>query len=372
MSVRWKLFASYLVVIAIGAVVLTVTTLSIAPVTFTEHTGSMRGTMNQSMAGGMMADLETELNEGFNSAMTNALLIATLAATSAAAIVSAYVSYRITSPIKATVQASQRMASGHYDERLGVYSSDELGQLTQSFNRMAESLAETETTRQHLIADISHELKTPLASIQGYMEGLQDGVIDPTQETFQHIHRETHRLQRLVYDLQELSRVEAGQIALQLTVQDLSELLQSATDWIKPQFDDKQVELNVHLPNDSINIQGDYDRLRQVILNLLGNALQYTPEGGTVTVECERTSSDVLVHIRDTGIGLIAEDTGRIFERFYRVDKSRSRLSGGSGIGLTIARHIVRTHGGDLWAESPGINQGSTFYIKLPCSKETS
>lgn len=366
MSVRWKLFASYLVVIAIGAIVLIGTTISIAPVTFTEHIGSMRGVMNQSMSGGMMADLETELNDSFNAAMSNALFIATLAATSAAAIVSAYVSYRITSPIQAMVQASQRIASGYYDERLGVYSSDELGQLTQSFNRMAASLAEIETTRQHLIADISHELKTPLASIQGYMEGLQDGVIDPTQETFEQIHRETRRLKRLVYDLQELSRAEAGQMALQITKLDICELLQSASNWIKPQFDDKQVKLSTKLLDKPLHIQGDYDRLRQVILNLLGNALQYTPERGTVTIECERISSDVLVRIQDTGIGLTHEDTQRIFERFYRVDKSRSRLSGGSGIGLTIAHHIVQAHNGDLWAESPGIDQGSTFHIRFP------
>lgn len=367
MSIVWKLFVSYLIVIAIGAIVLIVTTLSIAPVTFSQHIGNMRENMSSSM----MIDLETEVNESFNNAMTNALIFATLAATSAAAIVSAYVSYRITSPIRATVHASQRIASGYYDERLGIYSSDELGQLAKSFNRMATSLEDIETTRQRLIGDISHELKTPLASIQAYMEGLQDGVIVPTLDTFQQIHRETRRLQRLVYDLQELSRVEAGQMSLQIKLLDLVSLLQSATEWIKPQFEDKQVQLLVDLPDEPIDIQADYDRLRQVILNLLGNALQYTPQKGTVIIRSESTSTEVLIHIQDTGIGLSEQDTERIFERFYRVDKSRSRLSGGSGIGLTIARHILRAHGSDLHVKSLGLNKGSTFYFKLRCNTRT-
>lgn len=375
MSIRWKLFASYLVVIAVGAIILIVTTLSIAPMSFEQHMGNMRGMANQnsSMSGRMMNDLEADVNESFNRAMTNALIFATIAATSAAGIVSAYVSYRITSPIRATVQASQRIASGQYDERLIRETSDELGQLTQSFNQMATALEEIETTReeiettrQRLVADISHELKTPLASIQGYMEGLEDGVIAPTNETFQQVHRETKRLQRLVHDLQELSRVEGGQMTLQLSSHDIIALIQSTCDWIRPQFVDKQVQLVLDLPEKTIEVDVDYDRLRQVLLNLLGNALQYTPTGGSVTIHCEFSALAVLIQIQDTGAGLSEQDKERIFERFYRVDKSRSRLSGGSGIGLTIARHIIQAHRGELWADSAGINQGSTFFIRLP------
>lgn len=367
MSLAWKLFLSYLVVIAIGAIVLIIMILSIAPVTFSQHMGNMSGN-SRGMGDGMMSNIEAEVNENFNDAMTTALIFASIAAASAAALVSAFVTYRIMRPIRATVQASQRIAAGQYDERLSINSSDELGTLTQSFNRMASALQEIEHTRQRLIGDISHELKTPLASIHAYMEGLQDGVIAPTAETFQQVQHETSRLQRLVHDLQELSRAEAGQMTLQFEPQNMTELITSTVNWITPQFEDKHVQLQADIPEEPVFVRCDYDRLRQVLLNLLGNALQYTPENGSVFVRFEQGQTHVEIHIQDTGIGLSEQDKERIFERFYRVDKSRSRLSGGSGIGLTIARHIIQAHGGNLRVESAGLNQGSTFQIRLPAS----
>jgi signal transduction histidine kinase len=231
---------------------------------------------------------------------------------------------------------------------------------------MAASLARTETMRQQLIADVSHELKTPLASIKGYMEGLQDGVIPATPETFQLVRREADRLQRLVYDLQEPSRAEAGAVPLTVQPHVPAELVSTVIARLQPQFAEKNVTLTADVPVDLPAVGADADRIEQVLTNLLGNALQYTPDGGAVTVTARSSGDGVEFSVQDTGLGLRPDDLTRIFQRFYRVDKSRSRASGGSGIGLTIARHIIEAHSGRIWAESPGPHQGSTFYFTLP------
>jgi signal transduction histidine kinase len=367
-SLRWKLFVSYGIVVIVGSLILTVSTALIAPVTFAGHIASMGDMMRGNVTNMMhteMQELNAELDVNFRQSLNSALLLATIAATVAASVVSLYVSQRIVHPIQATVSASQRIAAGDYTQRLIVYGEDELGELAHSFNRMAQSLADTESMRQQLIADVSHELKTPLASIAGYMEGLQDGVLPAEPETFRQVQREADRLQRLVHDLQELSRAEAGQIPLNIQPHDVTQLVRSAVDWLRPQFEDQQVDLVLSLPDESLEILADYDRIRQVLLNLLGNALQYTPNGGCVTAGWKRIGAMVNIFIQDTGVGLSTEDHERIFQRFYRVDKSRSRGSGGSGIGLTIAHHFVVAHHGEIWVESSGIGQGSTFHFTL-------
>lgn len=369
MSLAWKLFFSYLIVIAVSLAVLSLATAFVAPVTFSEHMRGMGGMMgfgNRRNADENQAALEAEIEANFRQAVNSALLLAAGAATLTAAGVSGLISRRVVRPIRRLVRASNYIAAGHYHERLPDGQRDELGDLTRSFNRMASALAETEIMRRQLIADVSHELKTPLASIKGYMEGLQDGVIPPTPETFQRVHREADRLQALVRDLQELSRAEADQLALNLLACDGKALVQSAADWLCPQFEDQGVALVVDLPIESVVVQADFDRARQVLLNLLGNALQYTPSGGRVTVRLARESSVARFSVSDTGIGLAEDDLERVFQRFYRVDKSRSRAGGGTGIGLTIARYIVEAHGGRIWAESAGLGQGSTFHFTLP------
>lgn len=367
MKLIWKLFISYLVVVLIGALVLAETTSYTAPLTFQRHIESMRhmmdGPTHQSSAA-----LEAELNQSFRDALNSSLLIAFVAATLTAGSVSFYVSRRILRPVRQLVAASQRIADGHYDEQLTATTHDELGDLTRSFNQMAQKLAETETMRQHLIADVSHELKTPLASIKAYMEGLQDGVIPTIPETFRQIQQEASRLERLVHDLQELSRAEAGQLQLQATPLDLKGLVQTTVDWMQPQFISKTVHLACWLPPSSVIVTGDHDRLRQALLNILGNALQYTPTGGQVSVQLQTKGHRAHLRVKDSGVGLADTDLSRIFQRFYRVDQSRARASGGSGIGLTIARHIVWAHQGDLWAESAGLGYGSTFHFDLPLS----
>ena len=266
--------------------------------------------------------------------------------------------------------ASARIAEGHYDERVNASSDDELGQLAERFNRMAERLEDTESMRRQLIGDVSHELRTPLTAIGGYMEGLTDGVLPPTPETFEQIRMEASRLSRLVDDLQELSRVEAGSYRLDVHPVALSALVETTVKRLSYQFDEKQVTLTRSLSPDLPPVLADEDRITQVLTNLLGNALAYTPAGGEVTVSALKTGNEVQISVRDNGIGIPAESLPHIFDRFYRVDKSRSRAAGGgSGIGLTIAKALVEAHGGRIWAESAGESQGSSFSFTLPISK---
>jgi histidine kinase len=201
------------------------------------------------------------------------------------------------------------------------------------------------------------------------MEGLTDGVLPAEPATFLSVQNEVGRLQRLVRDLEELSRAEAGQIPLELELVDPVELVRAAAERLQPQYDDKGVQLLLELAPDLPQVTADSGRMIQVLLNLMGNALQYTPAGGQVTVTARRQGSELDIQVQDNGLGITPEHLPLIFERFYRVDKSRSRIGGGSGVGLTISKHLVEAHGGHLTAASPGLNQGSTFTISLPVTK---
>jgi histidine kinase len=232
---------------------------------------------------------------------------------------------------------------------------------------MAEKLEQVELMRRRLIGDVSHELRTPLTAIKGSMEGLMDGVLPATDETYQQIHAEADRLNRLVDDLQELSRVEARAYQLELRPVDISSVVKTIAKRLSPQLESKRLTLTLNLPADLQPVLADEDRLIQVLTNLVGNAIHYTPEGGTITVTVESTGSGVRVTVRDTGIGIPPEHLAHIFDRFYRVDKSRSRRAGGgSGIGLTIAKHLVEAQGGRIWVESDGESKGSAFTFTLP------
>jgi histidine kinase len=221
--------------------------------------------------------------------------------------------------------------------------------------------------RRRLIGDASHELRTPLTAIKGSMEGLMDGVLPATAETFQQIQSEAERLNRLVDDLQELSRVEAHAYELDLKPWDVALLVQSVTKRLAPQFEAKRISLDLELSQDLPPVLADEGRLIQVLTNLMGNALQHTPHNGRVSIAARRMGLEVLISVQDTGAGISPEHLSHIFDRFYRADASRSRRAGGgSGIGLTIARALVEAQGGRLWAESRGQGQGSTFTFTLP------
>jgi len=234
---------------------------------------------------------------------------------------------------------------------------------------MAEKLHQTESMRRQLIGDVSHELRTPLTSIKGSLEGLLDGVLPPTPETYQNIYREADRLQRLVADLQELSRVEAGAIPLELHPINISQQIETIFRQMRAQFDDKGVDLKIELAPEMPFVMADNDRVSQILINLLGNALQYTPENGQVVVTAKPTGKEIQIRITDSGIGIPIEHLPHVFTRFYRVDKSRSRAGGGSGIGLTITKHLVEAHGGHIKVESEGTGKGSSFSFTLPIAR---
>jgi histidine kinase len=335
--------------------------------------------MNDMMMGdtsmmGEVTDLELDLFTNFRNALNEALGLALAAAFAAAVVVSLIVSRQVVAPIRQMMFASQRIADGHYDERVDVPGDiagdgvDELAQLALSFNQMAAKLEYTEDMRRQLIGDVAHELRTPLTTIKGSMEGLMDGVLTADVQTFQQIHRQTDRLQRLIDDLQELSRVEAGAYTMNLLLREVQDLVETTKTTLIHQFEEKGVALSIELDPGLPLVYADEDRIGQVLLNLVGNALQYTPAGGVVTIRARQERDEVQISISDTGVGIPDEHIDQIFTRFYRVDSSRSRSVGGSGIGLTIAKHLTEAHGGRIWAESPGADQGSTFTFTLPAA----
>lgn len=371
-----KLFLSYLVIILIGVVVLAAATDLLIPRAFDRHLAAMGNMMGANRMQGMMGgpgNMVESLYTNFRAGVFEALTLATLVSVLAAVIASLLVSRQVVAPVQALMTASRRIAAGHYDERVGAnpdtnQPADELGQLALSFDQMAARLQETETQRSRLIGDVAHELRTPLTTIKGSMEGLMDGVLPATHETYLAIHREADRLQHLVDDLQALSRVEAGAYALQKRPVAVEDLITATRSRLQRQFDEKVVRLEVKIPPDLPPVLVDEDRIGQVLLNLTGNALQYTPAGGQVTLQATPEDEAVAISVSDNGVGIDAEHLPHVFERFYRVDKSRSRAGGGSGIGLTIAKHLVEAHGGRIRATSDGTGQGSTFTVVLPAA----
>jgi len=358
-----KLFASYLAVILVGLLVLGIASQSFLPTVFSRHMGGMSGGMMMDGQGGMMSELFTDFRTSFN----EALAYAALASSVIAIAVSIFFSRRVTAPLRDVMNASQHIADGHYDERVDVHTSDELGQLAMRFNQMAEKLEQVEAMRRRLIGDVSHELRTPLTAIKGSMEGLMDGVLPATDETYQQIHLEADRLSRLVDDLQELSRVEAHAYQLDIRSVDFSNITQAVAKQVSTQLESKRISLSLDLPPNLPNVLADEDRTMQVLTNLVSNAIQYTNKNGTIALSVSRIGNEIQVSVRDNGVGIPAEHLPHIFDRFYRVDKSRSRRAGGgSGIGLTIAKHFVEAQGGRIWVESEGESKGSAFIFTLP------
>jgi two-component system sensor histidine kinase BaeS len=371
-----RLFLSYVGIILVGFAVIAAGSQFALPVSFDRHMlGMMAGGPGAGMGMGpgpgaqatsnaaARAQLFADYRAGFN----DALLMAGLAALLVAIVLSLLLSRGVTEPVQAMAQASERIADGHYDERVEVAGADELADLAKRFNEMAEKLDQVESMRRRLIADVSHELRTPLTAIQGSMEGLMDGVLPAERDTYEQIHADAARLNRLVDDLQELSRVEAHSYTLDLEAVDVADLVQTVVRRFSAQAQSKGLELKPVVPAALPHLRGDLDRLVQVLSNLVSNALQYTPNGGRVEIAAARFENQVRIDVRDTGLGIPAEHMDHVFDRFYRVDKSRSRQSGGgSGIGLTIARLLVEAHGGTIWAESAGPGRGSTFSFTVP------
>jgi two-component system sensor histidine kinase BaeS len=363
----WKLLFSYLVIAVVGIVALTSAIQFLAMGAFQRHTAAMAGAV-----GNTSVELKTNLFTNFYRAMEESLALAVPISLLVATGASIFVSRRVVSPVREMMVASQYIAEGRYHERVDVPGGmdwdklDELGRLAVSFNRMAAQLEQVENTRRELIGNVAHEMRTPLAAIKGSMEGLMDGVLPADAATFQQIYHEADRLQRLVSDLQELSRVEARAFRLNLQPTRVRDLVDATVTRLGRQFEEKGVRLETDIPGGLPPVRADADRIGQVLLNVVGNALQYTPPGGQVRIVVCRQDDQIHISVRDTGLGIAPEHLQLVFTRFYRVDSSRARVGGGSGIGLTIAKHLVEAHGGRIWAESAGLGKGSTFTFTLP------
>jgi len=366
-----KLLLSYLGVMVVGVIVLIIASQFLLPAAFNRHLVGAEGGLGNGLGrGAANAASRLQFFADFRASFNEALMYAIIAAMVVAILLGLFFSRRVVAPVRAMSVATQRIADGQYEERVDVKGDDELAQLAAYFNQMAEKLDQVESMRRRLIGDVSHELRTPLTVIKGSVEGLMDGILPATEETFQQIHNETDRIYHLVDDLQELSRVEARAYQLDIRPLDVSSLIKTVTKRLTPVAESKRISLIFNLPPDLPHVLADEGRAIQIFTNLVGNALKYTPEDGTVDVSAKRLNGDVHLSVHDTGIGIPSEHLKHIFDRFYRVDKSRSRQNGGgSGIGLTIARFLVEAHGGRIWAESAGEGGGSTFNFTLPVTK---
>ncbi len=306
----------------------------------------------------------TYLVEGFQNAWNRSAILSMIVGASAAGGVSYLSSKRITKPVKQMKQITQKFAAGDLAERVPESAIPELNQLGVSFNSMASSLGDVEQRRRELISDLTHELRTPLTVMRGYLEELADGTIDGSPELYLRLVRETKRLERLIHDLQELSKAEAGYLSIDLKPVNLYPLLQSLVSRFADQLLEEGPNLQLDCPEDLPPVLADIDRTEQVLVNLLGNAVRYT-KAGLIKVKAVRDHQRVWIAVIDTGVGIAAEDLPYVFERFWRADPSRSSYSGGTGIGLAIARRLVELQGGQIEVESE-LGKGSIFRFCLP------
>jgi two-component system sensor histidine kinase BaeS len=376
-SLRTKLFLAHLLVITVGVGTLYLAAALVAPNFFQRHMAMMAALHPgmRPMGPGMPpfqeipAAAAAQLADAFRGALTESLVLAGGAALIAALAVSLFVSQQVAGPVQRLAVASRRIAAGHYAERVPAEGEDELGQLARSFNEMAAALEDVERRRMELIGDVAHELRTPIATIEGYLEGLLDGVVPPSERTWAKLYDEAGRLHRLAEDLQQLSRAEAHQLALVLQPVAPAAIVHAAVDRLAADFAAKGLELQVQAAPELPCVQADPDRAIQVLTNLLSNALRYTPAPGRVELIVAQAAEMVRFQVHDSGIGIAPEHLPHVFERFYRVDKSRARVLGGTGVGLAIARALVAGMAGHIWAESAGLGQGATFSFDLPLAR---
>lgn len=308
------------------------------------------------------------LEEQFLSTVNRSLWLACVIAGAVAVVISLFLARRLAQPLVSMTQAAQAMARGDLAQRVHVSSQDEVGRLAEAFNTMAASLERAEELRRNMVADVAHELRTPLAVLRADLEALQDNIYAPTPERLAALREETDLLARLVSDLHELTLAEAGQLTLEKRPTGLARLCQQVVDAMQAQATERGVALHQQSAAPDAVADVDPDRLGQVLRNLITNALRYTPAGGSVTLDCQVAGRDALIAVRDSGPGIKPEDLPRIFDRFYRGERSRARATGGAGLGLAIVKHLVEAQGGTVWAEStPG--HGAAFFVRLPLAQ---
>jgi len=300
----------------------------------------------------------------FLAEVRRAIWLAALVGVLVAAVVGTLTARQITEPLQRLTAAAARIGRGELAHQVPVESADEIGELGRTFNIMAADLRRAEETRQQLLSDIAHELGTPLAVLQANVEGMLDGVVERTPERLASLHAQIQVLTRLVRDLRDLALAQQGQLPLDRRAMDLAALAREVSELSRPLAEAKNVVLVVE-GKDAVPVVADRDRIAQVLQNLLANAVRYTEAGGHVTVTAQAGRTEATLEVADSGPGIPEEELPRVFERFYRVDRSRARATGGAGLGLAIVKTLVEAHGGRVWARSrPG--EGSTFGFALP------
>jgi signal transduction histidine kinase len=340
----------------------------------THQMGNGKGYMGGMMGGTSASSTSTTtLEQDFIDRFNNSLLITGLIVAAAAIIIGLVLTRQIILPLKELVKGVHQIARGNLSHRVKIKSKDELSDLGQSFNAMAVSLDKAEQERKRIVADIAHDLRTPLTVIEGTVTGIQDGVFQPDKEHLDTIKEQTALLTRLTSDLRDLSLAESGQLKLELTPTDLAELVRRKSAQFAAKAREKGTEINTSLPENLPKVKIDPDRIEQVLGNLITNAIRHTANG-SITISLQQVISDsvhqidkpsLILTVTDTGEGIAPENLPYIFERFYRVEKSRAKSEGGSGLGLAIVKQMVQAHGGSVWVESE-VGKGSKFYVTLP------
>lgn len=313
--------------------------------------------------------------------LQRALGLAFGAAFAVSVFLSFFIARGLTRPLSEIAAMARQLAGGSFERRIPAGPNDEVGLLATTFNQMADqldhdmsALRRLETVRKDFVANVSHELRTPLTSIKGYVEALLDGAKDRPEEATRYLEiilKQSDRLNLLLEDLLQLSQIESGRVQFRRDPVGLRGVIERSLASIKPLADKKQQTLSIAAPQDLPAAAGDEDRLVQVLTNLLDNAVKYTPEGGAIQVTAgpAREPGSIELTVADTGLGIPDADRPRVFERFYRVDKARSRELGGTGLGLAIVKHIVEGHGGQVWVEGNDPS-GSRFVIRLPIAAD--
>ncbi|MBD2326078.1 HAMP domain-containing sensor histidine kinase [Alkalinema sp. FACHB-956] len=362
LGLRARLFLSHIVVMVVGIGTLLAIGKYYSPQLFVEHLQTME------FQGFTLYAVKRRLVDGFESAWSRGAFWSMILGGSASGFLSYLVSKRIVQPLIQMQRITQKFAAGNLEERMPASDIPELNRFADSFNRMALALEDVEQRRRDLVSDLTHELRTPLTIVEGYLEGMADGTIDPTPEIYDRLARETGRLKRLVNDLQELSKAEAGYLPTNPRSFEIWPLLNALVQRFSDQLIEGEIDLQLDGSQDLPNVYADPERVEQVLVNLIGNALRYTP-AGYVIVRAWAQSGMLWVAVEDTGKGIAQEDLPHVFERFWRSDRSRNRNSGGTGIGLAISRRLVELQKGTITVQSE-LGKGSTFAFSLPIAKK--
>ncbi len=306
----------------------------------------------------------TETHAMFLSAIHRYLIWATIAAVLLAVLLSFLLTRRVLRPLVEMTEFTRRYAAGDFSGRVQIETHDEVGQLGEAFNRMADSLQGLEQLRKDMTADLAHELRTPLTNLRGYLEGLSDGVVPPTAENFRMLQDEILRLVDLVQNLQQLARADAARAYLQCQTVKLSELVDQMLALYRPNLESRNIQVSTIIGGTANQVNADRDKLLQAIRNLIENACKYTDEGGTFHITLEDRPGFSRLLFTNSGPGILQQDLPLIFERFYRSDPSRSRDVGGAGLGLAIVKELIEAHGGAVGATSQAGE--TTIWLDIP------